>query len=97
MTELLDVLWYTTVLLLVLASVFAVLWWLEIRRNDRADEALAAVAAERDTARKERDQARYDLGRLERKLARVERLDATRVQRTAYVDMPTRVNGERVR
>lgn len=98
MTGLTTILAYTSAIVLVVVVGLAVGWWREVSRNDDLVAELDQARLDLATSKRETAAARYLNGRLERRLARLERDDATQVRygRAGYVDMPT-INGRRVR
>ena len=81
------------VLFLAVIAGLAVWLRLEFRRSNRLAAELDRAHADLVAARAGLAGARYEVGRLEGRLARLERDDATRVRRAGYVEMP--VNGKR--
>lgn len=96
-TDVVSVLAWSTALVLFVVVGLAVGWWREVHRNDGLAAELDQARLDLANAHRETSAARYQNGRLERRLARMERDDATKVRygRAGYVDMPT-INGKRV-
>lgn len=98
MTGLTTILAYTSAIVLVVVVGLAVGWWREVSRNDDLAAELDQARLDLADSKRATAAARYLNGRLERRLARLERDDATKVHKrvSGYVDMPT-MNGRRVR
>ena len=97
MTDLISVLTYTAALLLAVIVALALYAWREVQRNDDLTATLDQLRHDLADAEKSRADALYRAGRLERRLARLERDDEIRSRRAGYIDMPPMVNGKRVR
>ena len=95
MSDLINVLTYSLAVVSVVAVVLGLLWWWQAHRNDRLVDELSHLQDALDEAVRARNAALYRVGRLERRLARMERDDVARSRR-GYIDMPTRINGSRI-